>query len=67
MRVDANVNVTCIDAVMLGVRHGDEERENSQHQHNQSEYKKSFHTHAMMAICTQKCKPYEVEVALWYD
>ena len=43
MRVDANMNVSCIDAVALGVRERDKEGQNAKHGDYQSNDKQSFH------------------------
>lgn len=43
MSGDAHVHVSCADAVMFGVWHGNKEREDSQNQDNQSDREQRFH------------------------
>src|SRR5439155_18320095 len=50
MRVDADVNVSGIEAVPLRVRHGNEEGNNSEHKDNESNYEKSSHESSKSAV-----------------
>jgi len=43
MRVHAQMNISGVNAVTLGVRHRNEERQNSQRQNYESDYEETFH------------------------